>query len=220
MGRRSRLSSSGDQPPTTSRSTSPFPTTPIHQSSAYAAFLRASRTALTRYSLQASIGTVHYVPEKSAFVWKIKQLAGGKEYLMRAHFGLPSVRGGAYGMPPCPKRSLTLVIARRRGRQACTHLDQVRDSLLHRQRDRRCVLLVTRCAQQANLALCSAIPQDCGEVWLPSSAMGPIQYVSFVWLRAGACTDSPVAPQVTQHGDDYSLRTNQQAAKQANPSAF
>ena len=25
-------------------------------------------------------------------VWKIKQLGGGKEYLMRAHFGLPSVR--------------------------------------------------------------------------------------------------------------------------------
>lgn len=43
---------------------------------------------------QASVGTVHYVPEKSAFVWKIKQLGGGKEYLMRAHFGLPSVRGG------------------------------------------------------------------------------------------------------------------------------
>lgn len=36
---------------------------------------------------------MHYVPEKSAFVWKIKQLAGGKDYLMRAHFGLPSVRG-------------------------------------------------------------------------------------------------------------------------------
>lgn len=39
---------------------------------------------------------MHYVPEKSAFVWKIKQLAGGKDYLMRAHFGLPSVRGGEY----------------------------------------------------------------------------------------------------------------------------
>lgn len=38
---------------------------------------------------------MHYVPEKSAFVWKIKQLGGGKDYLMRAHFGLPSVRGGA-----------------------------------------------------------------------------------------------------------------------------
>lgn len=44
---------------------------------------------------RASVGTVHYVPEKSAFVWRIKQLAGGKEFLMRAHFGLPSVRGGA-----------------------------------------------------------------------------------------------------------------------------
>jgi AP-1 complex subunit mu len=35
---------------------------------------------------------VHYAPERSAMVWKIKQLGGGKEYLMRAHFGLPSVK--------------------------------------------------------------------------------------------------------------------------------
>lgn len=35
-----------------------------------------------------------YAPEKSAFVWKIKQLGGGRDYMMRAHFGLPSVRNG------------------------------------------------------------------------------------------------------------------------------
>ncbi|WVO14382.1 hypothetical protein L204_102015 [Cryptococcus depauperatus] len=40
----------------------------------------------------ASVGSVVYAPEKSAFVWKIKQLGGGRDYLMRAHFGLPSVR--------------------------------------------------------------------------------------------------------------------------------
>jgi AP-1 complex subunit mu len=45
--------------------------------------------------IQASTGSVQYAPDKSAFVWKIKQLGGGKEYLMRAHFGLPSVRGGS-----------------------------------------------------------------------------------------------------------------------------
>lgn len=44
--------------------------------------------------MQASVGSVVYAPEKSAFVWKIKQLGGAKEYLMRAHFGLPSVRNG------------------------------------------------------------------------------------------------------------------------------
>jgi AP-1 complex subunit mu len=43
---------------------------------------------------QASTGTVQYAPDKSAFVWKIKQLGGAREFLMRAHFGLPSVRGG------------------------------------------------------------------------------------------------------------------------------
>jgi AP-1 complex subunit mu len=47
---------------------------------------------------------VSYVPEKSAFVWKIKQLGGGREYLMRAHFGLPSVKGGESMSPPKPER--------------------------------------------------------------------------------------------------------------------
>jgi len=41
---------------------------------------------------RASTGSVHYAPERSAFVWKIKQLGGGREFLMRAHFGLPSVK--------------------------------------------------------------------------------------------------------------------------------
>jgi AP-1 complex subunit mu len=35
---------------------------------------------------------VQYAPDKAAFVWKIKQLGGAREFLMRAHFGLPSVR--------------------------------------------------------------------------------------------------------------------------------
>lgn len=43
---------------------------------------------------RSSVGTVVYAPEKSAFVWKIKQLGGGRDYMMRAHFGLPSVRNG------------------------------------------------------------------------------------------------------------------------------
>lgn len=40
---------------------------------------------------KASIGTVKYAPEKDAIMWSIKQFQGGKEYLMRAHFGLPSI---------------------------------------------------------------------------------------------------------------------------------
>ena len=48
---------------------------------------------------RAATGSVQYAPDKSAFVWKIKQLGGGKEFLMRAHFGLPSVRGGAWLFP-------------------------------------------------------------------------------------------------------------------------
>jgi AP-1 complex subunit mu len=40
---------------------------------------------------KSSIGNVKYAPEKDAIVWTIKQFPGGKEYLMRAHFGLPSI---------------------------------------------------------------------------------------------------------------------------------
>jgi AP-1 complex subunit mu len=38
------------------------------------------------------MGYVEYAPEKGAFIWKIKSFAGGKEYMCRAHFGLPSVK--------------------------------------------------------------------------------------------------------------------------------
>jgi len=40
---------------------------------------------------RASIGDVSYAPEKNSIIWNIRQFAGGKEYLMRAHFGLPSI---------------------------------------------------------------------------------------------------------------------------------
>jgi len=42
-------------------------------------------------SFKSSIGNVTYLPDKDAIVWKIKQFHGGREYLMRAHFGLPSI---------------------------------------------------------------------------------------------------------------------------------
>lgn len=42
-------------------------------------------------SFKTSIGSVKYAPELDCIVWSIKQFQGGKEYLMRAHFGLPSV---------------------------------------------------------------------------------------------------------------------------------
>jgi AP-1 complex subunit mu len=44
-------------------------------------------------SFKASIGTVTYFPDRDAIVWSIKQFTGSKEYLMRAHFGLPSITG-------------------------------------------------------------------------------------------------------------------------------
>ncbi|KAJ1564783.1 AP-1 complex subunit mu-1, partial [Cladochytrium tenue] len=41
---------------------------------------------------KSTVGYVTYAPEMNAVIWKIKQFAGGQEFLMRAHFGLPSVK--------------------------------------------------------------------------------------------------------------------------------
>jgi AP-1 complex subunit mu len=41
--------------------------------------------------VRCSSGSASYVPESSALVWKMKQLPGGKEFLLRAKFSLPSV---------------------------------------------------------------------------------------------------------------------------------
>ncbi|KAK1165061.1 AP-1 complex subunit mu-1-like [Acipenser oxyrinchus oxyrinchus] len=40
---------------------------------------------------KACTGSTKWVPEKNAVIWTIKSFPGGKEYLMRAHFCLPSV---------------------------------------------------------------------------------------------------------------------------------
>jgi AP-1 complex subunit mu len=42
-------------------------------------------------SFKSSVGSVTYLPDKDSVVWNIKQFHGGREYLMRAHFGLPSI---------------------------------------------------------------------------------------------------------------------------------
>lgn len=50
---------------------------------------------------KTTIGHCKYVPEQSCVIWSIKSFPGGKEYLMRAHFGLPSVEGESIeGKPP------------------------------------------------------------------------------------------------------------------------
>lgn len=36
-------------------------------------------------------GFATYAPEKEALVWKIRNFPGGKEFLLRCNFGLPSV---------------------------------------------------------------------------------------------------------------------------------
>ncbi|XP_018417894.1 PREDICTED: AP-1 complex subunit mu-2 isoform X2 [Nanorana parkeri] len=50
---------------------------------------------------KTSVGSAKYVPEKNVVIWTIKSFPGGKEYLMRAHFGLPSVETEELeGRPP------------------------------------------------------------------------------------------------------------------------
>uniref|UniRef100_A0A9J7XBX4 Adaptor related protein complex 1 subunit mu 3 n=1 Tax=Cyprinus carpio carpio TaxID=630221 RepID=A0A9J7XBX4_CYPCA len=43
---------------------------------------------------KTTTGQAKWVPEKSAVEWNIKSFPGGKEFMMRAHFGLPSVESG------------------------------------------------------------------------------------------------------------------------------
>ena len=42
-------------------------------------------------SLLLQQGSAMYAPEKEALVWKIKNFPGGKEFILRCKFGLPSV---------------------------------------------------------------------------------------------------------------------------------
>ncbi|ORY08424.1 clathrin adaptor, mu subunit [Basidiobolus meristosporus CBS 931.73] len=42
---------------------------------------------------KCSMGSASYAPEKSAMSWKIKQFPGSREFILRAHFSLPSVKG-------------------------------------------------------------------------------------------------------------------------------
>jgi len=48
-------------------------------------------------SFKSSVGNVTYLPDRDCVVWTIKQFHGGREYLMRAHFGLPSISASDSG---------------------------------------------------------------------------------------------------------------------------
>ncbi|ODM89787.1 AP-1 complex subunit mu-1 [Orchesella cincta] len=52
-------------------------------------------------NFKTGVGSVKYVPEQSVIIWSIKSFPGGKEFIMRAHFGLPSVVAeDSEGRPP------------------------------------------------------------------------------------------------------------------------
>lgn len=45
----------------------------------------------TTPNVRTSMGSSVYAPEKEALLWKIKSFPGGKEYMLRAQFSLPSI---------------------------------------------------------------------------------------------------------------------------------
>ncbi|GAQ82897.1 adaptor complexes medium subunit family domain containing protein [Klebsormidium nitens] len=45
----------------------------------------------TTPAVRCTMGTATYAPEREALLWKIKSFPGGKEYMLRAKFSLPSV---------------------------------------------------------------------------------------------------------------------------------
>ncbi|KAK4785718.1 hypothetical protein SAY86_002407 [Trapa natans] len=45
----------------------------------------------TNPNVRTSMGSASYVPETDAVVWKIKSFPGGKEYMLRAEFHLPTI---------------------------------------------------------------------------------------------------------------------------------
>ncbi|GAV07670.1 hypothetical protein RvY_17484 [Ramazzottius varieornatus] len=50
---------------------------------------------------KTTVGSVRYVPEENATIWTIRSFPGGKEFIMKAHFNLPSVESQEQeGKPP------------------------------------------------------------------------------------------------------------------------
>jgi len=50
---------------------------------------------------RTSVGYVKYLPDENVFTWSIKSFPGAKEFLMRAHFCLPSIQADEpEGRPP------------------------------------------------------------------------------------------------------------------------
>ncbi|CAL5386441.1 unnamed protein product [Camellia sinensis] len=45
----------------------------------------------TNPNVWTSLGSASYAPEKDALIWKIKSFPGGKEYMLRAEYTLPSI---------------------------------------------------------------------------------------------------------------------------------
>eukprot|EP01065_Artemidia_motanka_P047071 TRINITY_DN7283_c0_g4_i2.p1 TRINITY_DN7283_c0_g4~~TRINITY_DN7283_c0_g4_i2.p1 ORF type:complete len:437 (+),score=117.68 TRINITY_DN7283_c0_g4_i2:264-1574(+) len=58
--------------------------------------------------LKSSTGTVKYAPDRDCVVWSVKVFAGGKEFVCRATFGLPTIRQKEVDSSQHDKRPITV----------------------------------------------------------------------------------------------------------------
>jgi AP-1 complex subunit mu len=59
-------------------------------------------------SLKASTGAVTYLPDAECIRWSLRSFGGGREAVMRAHFGLPSVAGDEAAANAWRKKAITV----------------------------------------------------------------------------------------------------------------
>lgn len=108
---------------------------------------------------KTTIGSVKYAPEQNAITWTIKAFPGGKEYLMRAHFGLPSVEcEDTEGKPPIQVKFEIPYFT--------TSGIQVRTSILCIQRISKIVLFI----------ITGSLFEDYRKKWLSGIAVGALHH--------------------------------------------
>ena len=135
-------------------------------------------------------------------MWKIKALAGGKDYLMRAHFGLPSVKTG---------QSLASL-----GSPGVAQSDLLVPSLSFLQ-TRPLSVYPSLSSSRSRTSPCRGFRSDTSRSWRRVDTRRCLGFGLVTvptldrrsLLRPQCSSDlSLMRPQyITQHGDDYSLRT-------------
>ena len=116
---------------------------------------------------KTTIGHCKYTPETSSIIWTIKSFPGGKEYLMRAHFGLPSVESELMeGKPPIQVK-FEIPYFTTSGIQVCTTYiltNPLSSFVLH-----YTVIFLSS----------GTVPENHRKVWLSGVALGQVHYAKW-----------------------------------------